>query len=572
MVRSKVYSGPGTGILERSIKGYNVTIDGKEATISAEIPDLISDYSEKEQEIYTNPLAMMEDQYNIIPSLSLVRFAKVKNFIDGVYATIEEGIAKKGHRLSRSDFIKNLENTVKDKSSKEYIKTIRHVAEGTKSDDVAIKKRIEIAMEDSEIITPQAFYDWAPRLRKAYTEIKAANQTPSFYARMGMDKKFNEEVIEDVMNNIKANPELRKQYNSIISLYSKLTNKMENRPSLFPSVELPDQKFFIEYSNKTQSDIEGGLGKVLVKAIKDGKINFTPKESSGLYIRQMHEIIPLIKRNTDEFSKFLPGERYKKLMEKEFISQWAGTRHTHVGHTHFGSGLIGAAISPKINIDIVPELEVEPLYTSYERMAESLEFMKDVIVSAFGEGFLDKKRLMNDGSKAKKAIGEEFMEMDLLLKGLAVISKDSIHQEYNYNEEADKARKAALKWTKNLKKDPDLNRNVAIFVPIIRTTDGEKQISYINPGYKSVMLNIEYNNKPETKIHEKKKKDEFGFSPIINTRFKEETYQIPVLVHREVRVPYEKLLNDKKLRDILDDVFTKGELDDIVNDLELGIY
>ena len=105
-----VMAGPGTGILKRRIERHDVVLDGRKATISAEIPEEKGTRGYVEEDVvYTNPSELLRSERNVLPSLSLIRFVKVKNFIDGVYAVAEETIAKKGHKLSRPDFLRDLE-------------------------------------------------------------------------------------------------------------------------------------------------------------------------------------------------------------------------------------------------------------------------------------------------------------------------------------------------------------------------------------------------------------------------------------------------------------------------------
>ena len=192
-------------------------------------------------------------------------------------------------------------------------------------------------------------------------------------------------------------------------------------------------------------------------------------------------------------------------------------------------------------------------------MSASLGFLEQTIKTYLPE-VLDRKRIMNDGSKAKMVIGEEFKDMRLLLDGLSLISKDSIHLSYK-NEKAEEATKRASKWIENIQKDPDMNRNVAIFVPIIRTTDGLRQISYVIAGFKMIDVDVSYKAKPKIEIEGE---DEMSR---LNYEFKSKRLQFPVLVHKEVRMPYEKLINDRGLRNLLNDSFTEAQLNKVVENL-----
>lgn len=533
-------TGAGTGIVNRTVGYHKFIIDGREATISADIPKEVEGI-EKKDLIFTNPADMLKSTNDVLPSLSLIRFAKVKNFIDGVYAAVEEKVAETGHKLSRDDFLSKLESILSGDARK-YVFMAR-------------QSQVK-AFGEPEIDVVQGFYDWNEKLRQAYRQIKTTSMPAGFFKRKEGDS-FNKAVMIEILRAMMPYDEIKSRYDALTGLYSKTTDKLDDVPSLFPPALLPDQKLFMDLALETRSNIPGGLGKALVKAVKSGRVDYTPKEDSGLYTRQMFEIVPLVLRDNPEFKKFLLNERYEKLMDEEFISQWVGTRDTHVAHTHFGERLYTCSIPQQEPIKITPELAVEPFSTCYDRMAESLHFFEKVIVDYFGEKFLDGGRVLNNGERSKKPMGEEFEEMNLLLKGLEMLAKDSIHQPYEEDNSGNVARKAAKSWLSGLKQDSDLNRNVAIFVPIIREDNG-RQIAYINAGYKTLKVKVEYKHNPMIKGD-----GEFAYST-----FGSREYSLPVLVHREIRIPYQKLINTGKLRKMLPERFTESDLDGILRGLD----
>ena len=252
----------GTGIIQREIEGSQVKIDGRDATISASVPKLTETCSTEKEKIYTNPTALLKE--GALPSFSLVRFAKIKNFIDGVYAAIEGRVAEGGHRLSRTDFLNAL------------VKTVHGDAESY----ISMAMRGQTKNEPSMTI-PQGFYDWTPQLTKAYRQIKSIAKNPAFFAGKENDSEFNNKIMNELHQSIKINS-LDAVYDNFIDLYSRMTGQSKGKDCLFPSANLPDQDFFEQLSFETQSDIPDGLGKALVKAIKQGKVNFVPNKDSGL--------------------------------------------------------------------------------------------------------------------------------------------------------------------------------------------------------------------------------------------------------------------------------------------------
>ncbi len=529
----------GTGVLERIVDGIEVEIDGRNATINAGVAQESSDGGHDEI-IYTNPAELL--QRGVLPSLSLIRFAKVKSFIDGVYAVVEERISEGGHRLSRADLLRGLSEVVKG-DAKSYI-------ERALGGDVG---------EDPSMRLPQGFYDWNEPLRAVWKQIRVLGENPSFFVE-GTGEGFDDGVMKSIARTISESPELKQAYESLLELYSKTTGKL-GEGGLFPCAVLPDQEFFKKASHERQSDLEEGLGKLLVEAVKSKEVSFVPDKDSGLYLRQMHEIVPLIMRDSEEFSRFMVDDKYASILENEFISQWAGTRHTHVGHARFGEMMIGCSHIPERSLKISPSLSVEPFSTCYDRMGKSLAFLERTLREYLPE-VLDRKRLMHDGSRAGEKIGKEFEEVAQLLRGLSCLSRDSIHFPYQ-DKNPDAAIKAALEWIDNMGRDPDINRNTAIFVPIIRTTDGTRQVGYINAGFKLVKVHVSYRDLPEVKVTGG---GVGGFGR--RYEFEGADYQLPVFVHREVRIPYYRPVNDRMLRGMLPESFDERELGRVVKELE----
>jgi len=150
----------GTGIQHRTIERCSVTIDGKNSTISAEIPE-DCDYGD----IYTNPAKMLKENREVLPSLSLIRYGKVKPLIDGAYASAEMEIAKTGNPFSRPDFLSSLQEVLRDKYAKNYVDTAIILGSGGRFSSKH-KRSLEIAEESPDISLVQGFYDWGTRIKR----------------------------------------------------------------------------------------------------------------------------------------------------------------------------------------------------------------------------------------------------------------------------------------------------------------------------------------------------------------------------------------------------------------------
>jgi len=548
----------GTGILEttakRTFATYKITIDGRQATLDAEIPE-----GHQETRIYRNPVALIGDM--TIPSASLVRFGKVKPFIDWIYASFENHLSGRDYP-SVPRFVKTLDGSLKDTASSDYMHIVNKIGRGEKSSRrELVHAALERFQDELGLSLPQGFYLWTERMKRHYRQRKALGTAPGFFFGREEDNTFNQQVLDDIKRAIDSRRDLSKEYKDLIRVYARMTDKPSgNTYSLFPQAEVPDQEFFKELSAERGDDIPEGLGKAFAEAVRSGIVDLAPKPTSGLFTRQLFELSPLVRMDTDEFKKYFPGERYKDLMENEFISQWAATRHTHVGSINHNMRLASCVVreSP---IMLSPKVRVEPFFTIYERMADSLGFLEDVVKSEIPH-ILEKPRLLANGELTDTLVGDEFQRLRELLSGFGLLARDSLHVPYDATENNIADRKTAQTWIKNMREDPDINRDMPMFVPIIREADGKRFVCYVNPGFRLVTLDMEYNQEPQVTVEKKGKSDMDSFASDPRVEFQKQRVEIPSLVHKEVRIPANKLINDEGLREILPEGdFTEEELD-----------
>ncbi|MBS3089367.1 hypothetical protein J4461_00620 [Candidatus Pacearchaeota archaeon] len=555
------HNGPGSGIIDRVITeggvDYSLILDGKKAVLQGDISE--EDLPKPDSIIFTNPSGLFSKNSNILPSVSLVRFGKVKPLIDGIYAVVENHIASHGHNYSRPDFLQKLEEKVTDSDARLYVQVARAMGgELLSNSDERLASALGIVKNELGIFQPQGFYDWSKDLTDAFRQIKVVKTCPGFFLGNERDEGLNKKVFRHLMRSISDNTELSSIYNNINSIYAKLTDSLEETLSLFPQSRiLYEEKLFKEISLEAQSDIPTNLGNALVEALRNGRIYLTPNKDSGLYTRQMHEVSSLVTQSSPEFDKFKPNETYYKILEREFISNWVTTHHTHIGHMgHIDFNIVTAA-DIKSSIIIKPQLSIEPFPTVYERMADNLVFLNNTLTSAFGEQFINKQRLDCNGRGVGTSIGEELCNLQSILRGLSYLSKDSIHMPYQCNTTAQESLNDAINWLKNISEDYDLEREAPIFTPIINGTYGSQYISYIIPGFTLAPISIFYSSPPNVSLKPYTRDYEFGSS----------SYLLPRLVHKEVRVSKDKLLNDRILKESLPRNLNLGQFEEFCNAL-----
>lgn len=535
----------GTGSLERTISGTTVIIHGKNATIAAKGPAEKSADNPCKQTIYANPAELLRAK-NVLPSLSLVRFGKVKPVIDGVIAALEEHIASDMSSCSRQAFLRDLghEENISTQA-KVFLEKLHDIGDSS--------------IQPSQ--TVQGFYDWTPALQCAFHQIKALANFPSaldvYLAEMESEQS-DQKILDNIKNVIGQAPALAGRYRHLRSLYEKITAAPVSSNALFPAAKLPDQEFFENLPFPEASDSNTNLGQKLIAAIRNKQVSFDIDSDAGLYLRQMHELLPLILRDTPEFEKFLVDENYEKILDDEFISQWVATRDTHVAHTRYDGMIMASLPQGMPPISISPELHIEPFATSYQRMAQSIDFLQRTL-QVYVPELLEQGRILHNGKRAQRGIGEELTDLSTILQGMSLLSHETIHLPFDVKSDDEQKMSTAKEWLNSIATEPDFDRNTAIFVPIIRTVNGQRQISYVNAGFKLVDIGVEYAARPSVTMNDAYRGYEFTRSQ----------YRLPVLVHKELQVPSNKLPNSARFRELLGkDVFTQAELDEVVAKLE----
>jgi hypothetical protein len=108
------------------------------------------------------------------------------------------------------------------------------------------------------------------------------------------------------------------------------------------------------------------------------------QESSGWYARQRHSLLPLLRpQDSLEIYKLALTDRYRDRLRKAFAASLTKVRETHVSRSWFSWGTLSAA-KPTIVV-IKPALEVEPLATAYLRRAEACHWLRNRVMTEFGQ-------------------------------------------------------------------------------------------------------------------------------------------------------------------------------------------
>jgi hypothetical protein len=104
----------------------------------------------------------------------------------------------------------------------------------------------------------------------------------------------------------------------------------------------------------------------LVRAIRSGKVDLTPRENSGWYDHQVYALeTMLLPEVGEEHNKLLLTKPYKKRMLEAFAALITKRRETHVRDATAPSAM---AVAPPPELEnVIPRLRVEPCPSYFVR-------------------------------------------------------------------------------------------------------------------------------------------------------------------------------------------------------------
>jgi hypothetical protein len=219
----------------------------------------------------------------------------------------------------------------------------------------------------------------------------------------------------------------------------------------------------------------------LIRKIQSGELDLAPRANSGFYDQQLYALETLlVPERGSESQHLLLTVAYKQKLVDTFKSLLIQTRETHVKQVGIVSASTSAAfVSEPIEYTVYPKLLVEPLPTFYLRTARAYRFLEGVLNAALGPEFLQgTARLLEDGRRGERMLGQELADKQRLLYGLHALSADSIGMATELaDDEAvafplDGARAAARVWLAGVAADADVARDPRVSLPVAIETDG----------------------------------------------------------------------------------------------------
>lgn len=565
--------------------GYNLKIDITDQVLGLHI----SDYNENKKLI---PPSQLIDHINRASFMSAsIISAKAKQFDDGLYAAVEiavqEGLGDiKSKKIFLSEIYKALEELEDGEDtvlSRAFILSASELGgQEIKSDKKTInlsKDLKEKFLKDPLKSKPMGFYTWNKELEQIFQQDMFLQTVLASPYPLQNPVPLAEAIVN-------ANEE--DTYLKYLDFYYKLTNPVasyknlkdlkefvktvsENEKplikdysySLFPPSRSYENEIFWDYFGDGSPIPDNfNLMDELIKKIKSGSIDITPKKNSGWYDYQTYSIEPLIVPDKfQEAEKLKLSEEYREELLNFARSLLALMRETHIEELEEDEGTSEDG-DEEITVEITPELSIEPLISYYLRRAESYGFIHKVLSDAFGKESLKEIHRLTPNGSVEKNLEEELVYMETLFYGAAELASLELGfhlklpDKYTPPESKEKSLEIIKEWLKYTGKDPDIYRDTRMMVPIFYDIDKNKIKVWALLGYEEKDLYIYFNKAPEVTIFDKNGKkielDEW------NLYFIGTSKSIIYPVFAEVYV--DKILNRQEFRELCDKYKTRSEI------------
>jgi hypothetical protein len=482
---------------EFDTEGYHVRVNRAKQVIGIDIPEdrgLGGSHGGSRTEAPVSPTIPL-DRNGLISGSVLAQ--KAKQFDDGLYAAVDLAAqAGVGRFRGKSSLLEALaraltsEESVGKGNAESVVLAACRLGQLTVTVSPDLKPAVELAVRnflaDELRSKPIGFYTWSSPLRAIFQQDRMLASELEGAAGIGR-----------VVRALHADRAARSAYESYLALVSRLTNPLVAHDLRGPlraldegRTELPDKGLaFFPPSRSHETDLvkklygnrpipEGfSLVDEMVRRIRGGGLNLLPTPESGWYDYQTWALEPLAApERTSEAARLRLGEAYRKQLLELFKGVLALTRETHIKQLEIpavADAMARPAQRP-VTILIEPELSVEPLATHYARRASSYRFVRSVLEKTFGVEALRKMHRQTAAGPVKTDLATELDKMIVLFSGASA----AVGQELGlagpvlippasarpHSENAD--RDAFRRWSRTLRDDPDLGRDVRMMVPV----------------------------------------------------------------------------------------------------------
>ncbi|MCC6464073.1 MAG: hypothetical protein IT463_01890 [Planctomycetes bacterium] len=511
---------------------------------------------------------------DVLPSVNLLS-AKAKQFDDGLYAALdlhnawntEPGLSSM--ELLVRQVLTELNPTGEAAA---FLWAALDVGGRLSPDEQTRRPRgaaryLKLFAEDPTQSRPVGFYEWTPELQAVFRFLRFLQQPLNKHAGVAP-------LLARALN---KNPGCVEQYRRMLAFYARLTNELEGRNLLELGEVAPDQPIagdsvhFLPYSRSRETDLfrklypqgippQADLMRDFVLAIRDGRVDLTPREDSGWYEYQQWTLETfLLPERGSEHAKLLLRRKYKQRMLQAFEALVTRYRETHIRQATANAAASNSPYPGPPHGAVKPRLRVEPNPTYFLRVARSYAFLQHFLQQ---DGVpLDKLHGVREGGWREDTLGDELQNMRLLFCGLHLVACEDIGMvpELQPGEvpSLDQARVLASKWLEGWSTDPDLAVDTRVAVPL----HGDSSMRFwCTLGVRCVHLEARYATAPSWRPWPAEGETPAPWKELRFSELEPECYVLLVDEFAEVSTRDGQTLTRTELRDACDTFATKEHI------------
>lgn len=477
-----------------SVPGYKVELDLTGQRLAVSAPALEVGWREEDEGATAEPplSATLGSADPSKPLSASILAQKAKIFDDGLYAAVEVAAQEgAGRHAGKAKLLSSLAARLLTADSAE-VSTVRALLLGAaRLGDVSlpalppgveseVQRVVADFLADELRSKPIGFYTWSERLGGIFRQDRLL-QSP-LKDRAGIDA---------LSAMLRADPAARAAYEAHLRLIARLTNPLAaadlrsvlaatdhgtahpppEEPCFFPPSAAHETEIVKQLFGAEPIPDDFVLVEEMIRRIRSGALDLTPRPESGWYDHQTWALEPLVvPERMPEAARLDLDEEYRKLLLELFKGLMTLTRETHIKQLEIALTGMGLGGFHEQFILIAPALSAEPLPTFYLRRALSYRFVREVLEDCLGPGQIQGLHRLTQAGPVQASLGDELAEIEALFFGAHV----AVSRELGLRPDpacggASAARSAAVRfaaWTRRLASDPDLGQDVRAMVPV----------------------------------------------------------------------------------------------------------
>lgn len=471
-------------------------------------------------------VAAAYSQYKVLPSVNLVD-AKAKQFGDGLYAALDLAYYRGLEETLRGhvDLVRQIaERAGPDSPATPYLAAALELAGVTievkdKSAQAQWRQRFD---RNPAMSKPIGFYTWNDELKACFRFLRFLQQPIPLVPARGGGPPDGPAAMAAIAQVLQDDLRLRSDYEKALAFYSRLTNSPQPAVHLLTAGPAPllalasgkagsqgqEAAAFFPSSTSRENELfeklfpqglppNTDLMKALIRAVRSGEVDLTPRDVSGWYDYQAYALETLLlPERGEEAMKLLRTARYKRRMLEAFAALMTKRRETQV-RSFLPVG--GASAEPRPLEGVSPRLRVEPHPTYFLRTARAYAFLQKLLEERLGREQLASLHGLTATGERSLDLAAELNQMRTLFFGLYLVSCDDLGMRPSTTEEETgdpaAAMAAAEKWLAGANVDPDLAADTRVIVPVYH--DQERQVTSVwaTAGVRLVKLTAEFDTR-----------------------------------------------------------------------------